>query len=315
VNRLARQWLDSAGMLLILVVLLAALAIMVPNFASPNNLKALLLSVATIGMIASTMLFCLAAGDFDLSVGSMVALGGVVSALVVVRTDNVPLALAAGIASCGVVGLVNGVVIAVVGINALIATLATLQIVRGLALILSDGSSIGVSHPDFMAIGQSTYFGLGSPIWLMIGLFVFFGWLLNRTVFGRNTLAVGGNREAAELAGISVVRTKIAVFTLQGLVCGLAGVVLASRITSGQPNTAVGLELQVISACVLGGVSLTGGIGSMSGVIVGVLIMGSVQNAMNLKNIPTFYQLVATGVILLAAVGFDRVRQKAKGRI
>ena len=134
---------------------------------------------------------------------------------------------------------------------------------------------------------------------------------MNRTIFGRNTLAIGGNAEAARLAGIGVARTKIIIFTLQGMMAGFAGVILASRMTSGQPATAQGLELQVISACVLGGVSLTGGVGTITGVIVGVLIMGTVQNAMNLLNIAPFYQYVASGSILLAAVLFDRLKQRA----
>jgi L-arabinose transport system permease protein len=144
----------------------------------------------------------------------------------------------------------------------------------------------------------------------MVACFVVFGILLNRTIFGRNTLAIGGNAEAARLAGIDVTRTKIIIFTLQGLMAGFAGVILASRMTSGQPATAQGLELQVISACVLGGVSLTGGVGTITGVIVGVLIMGTVQNAMNLLNVPPFYQYVASGSILLAAVLFDRLKRR-----
>ena len=135
-------------------------------------------------------------------------------------------------------------------------------------------------------------------------------WMLNRTVFGRDTLAVGGNAEAAHLAGIPVARVKIVIFTLQGMMAAFAGIVLASRMTSGQPNASLGFELEVISACVLGGVSLTGGIGSMGFVIAGVLIMGIVQNAMNLLNVPTFYQYVARGLILLAAVLFDRWKRR-----
>ena len=149
-----------------------------------------------------------------------------------------------------------------------------------------------------------------TPVWIMAACFLVYGVLLNRTIFGRNTLAIGGNAEAARLAGISVTRIKIIIFALQGLMAGFAGVILAARMTSGQPNTAQGLELQVISACVLGGVSLTGGVGTMTGVIVGVFIMGTVQNSMNLLNIAPFYQYVASGSILLAAVLFDRLRQR-----
>jgi L-arabinose transport system permease protein len=134
--------------------------------------------------------------------------------------------------------------------------------------------------------------------------------LLNLTAFGRNALAIGGNKEAAHLAGVAVTRIKITIFTLQGLIAAFAGLVLAARMTSGQPNTSQGLELEVISACVLGGVSLSGGVARIGAVIAGVLIMGIVQNAMNLLNIPPFYQYVARGVILLGAVMLDRLKQR-----
>jgi L-arabinose transport system permease protein len=145
---------------------------------------------------------------------------------------------------------------------------------------------------------------------MMIFAFVIFGWLISKTVFGRNTLALGGNEEAARLAGINVDWLKITIFTLQGLMAGFAGIVLASRMTSGQPMTSQGLELEVISACVLGGVSLTGGVGNIIAVIAGVFIMGAMQNAMNLLDVQTFWQYVARGAILLAAVLFDRFKQK-----
>jgi L-arabinose transport system permease protein len=269
----------------------------------------LALSVSTVGVIACTMLFCLASGDFDLSVGSVVAFSGILAAMMVNATGNVPLSLAVGILAGGVVGLVNGLVIACVGINALITTLATMQMVRGLAYLVSGGIAIGVREESFFNLGISSLWNIPIPVWIMLACFAVFGTLLNRTTFGRNTLAIGGNREAAHLAGIAVARTKVTIFALQGMIAGLAGVVLAARMTSGQPMTAQGLELQVISACVLGGVSLTGGVGTMGGVIVGVLIMGVVQNVMNLLNIPPFYQYLVSGAILLAAVMLDRLKQ------
>jgi L-arabinose transport system permease protein len=305
---LSRVW-ESTGMLLVLLILLLILSFTVDNFASWVNIKGMLLSVATVGMIACTMLFCLAAGDFDLSVGSVVAMSGVLCAVVINSTHSVALGILAGVFAGGVVGLFNGLVIAQLGINALITTLATMEIVRGFAFIICNGVAVGVRESSFYALGSSQPWGMPTPVWLMIAAFVLFGLLLNRTVFGRNTLAIGGNAEAARLAGVSVVRTKIIIFTLQGLVAGFAGVVLASRLTSGQPNNGLGLELQVISACVLGGVSLTGGIGAMLGVVTGVLIMGSVNDAMSLLNIPDFWQHVARGGILLAAVLIDRFKQ------
>ena len=304
-----KLWQNN-GMLLVCALLFLVLSFTVPNFATVENAKGLTMSVTTVGIVACTMLFCLAAGDFDLSVGSVVALAGVVAALTINKTGNIALAIAVPVALGAGVGAVNGFVIARLGINALITTLATMQIVRGFARLLADGSSIGVSNEAFGKLGQYKLLEFQSPVWVMVLCFVVFGLLLNKTIYGRNTLAIGGNSEAARLAGVNVARTKILIFAVQGAVAALAGVLLASRVSSGQPNTSEGLELQVISGCVLGGVSLTGGVGTISGMIVGVFIMGAVQNAMNLLNIPTFWQLVASGAILLAAVLLDKLKNR-----
>ena len=312
-RRAAGALWDAAGMAVVFALLFLACAIFVDNFTNVGNLKGLALSVATIGMIACTMLFCLAAGDFDLSVGSVVALSGVVAALVMNATGSVLAGVAAAVLAGGVVGAFNGFFIAVVGINALITTLASMQIVRGLALIFSDGKSIGIVPEGFIYLGIGSFLGVSMPVWIMVASFVVFGLLLNFTTFGRNALAIGGNHEAARLAGIRTTRNKIVIFTLQGLMAAFAGAVLASRFMSAQPNdTGKGLELQVISACVLGGVSLTGGIGTMTGVVVGVLIMGTLNNAMALLNIPAFWQYVVSGGVLLAAVMIDRLKQRGR---
>ena len=246
------NFFDRAGMLLVLALLFIGCALFVDNFLTWRNMQGLALAVTTIGMVSCTMLFCLAAGDFDLSIGSVVACAGVLAAVVMTQTGSI-------------------------------------------------------------ALGSSALLGLPTPVWITSACFIVFGFLLNRTVFGRDTLAVGGNSEAAHLAGIPVERVKIIIFTLQGIMAAFAGIVLASRMTSGQPNAGLGFELEVISACVLGGVSLTGGIGSMGFVIAGVLIMGIVQNAMNLMNVATFYQYIARGLILLAAVLFDRWKRRKQG--
>ena len=313
---IVRSLWQNAGMLLVFVLMFICCAIFVDNFFSRVNLKGLLLSVTVVGMISCTMLFCLAAGDFDLSVGSVVAMGGMVGAVVSNWADSALVGIAAGVVSGALVGLLNGFVIAQLGINALITTLATMQIARGLAFQFAPGgASVGIKDRDFHRLGSwsDPVFHIGSPIWLMILCFVVFGILLRYTTFGRNTLAIGGNPEAARLAGIRVTFTKMVIFTLQGALAAFAGVVLAARMTSGQPTTGLGgqgLELQVISACVLGGVSLTGGVGTIVGVIVGVLIMGTLNNVMNLLNIETFWQYIVSGGVLLAAVLLDRARTR-----
>lgn len=306
---LSQIW-DKFGMLVVFAALFLACCLFVPNFASLINMKGLGLAVSLAGMVACGMLFCLASGDFDLSVASIIACAGVTTAVVINHTESVTIGILAGLALGAAFGLMNGFVIAKLKINALITTLATMQIARGLGYIISDGKAVGIVEESFFEIGNTNLLGVPMPIWITILCFILFGFLLSKTTFGRNTLAIGGNEEAARLAGVNVVRTKIIIFTLSGLISAFAGIILASRMTSGQPMTSIGFELIVISSCVLGGVSLKGGVGKISYVIAGVLILGTVENAMNLLNISPFAQYVVRGLILLAAVIFDRYKQQ-----
>jgi L-arabinose transport system permease protein len=309
---LAMQRFSRSGMVVAFVLLFVLLSVSVPNFFSARNLQGLLLSVSLIGGISVTMMLVLALGEVDLSVASVVAFSGVVASIVISATHSVSCGIASGVLAGVMVGLFNGVVVARLRVNSLIATLAMMEVVRGLAYIVSHGEAVIISEESFFRLGAGSVLGIGVPIWENLILFLLFGWLLNYTVFGKNVLAIGGNSEAARLAGIEVTRVRITVFAMQGLVAGLAGVLLAARMSMGDPKTSQGLELGVISACVLGGVSLSGGVASISGVLVGVLIMGSVQNALSLLNVPTFYQYVIRGAILLLAVLFDQMRQRRK---
>jgi len=305
-----KQMIAQSGMIFVFLVVVVAAYIIAPQFMSKDNMISLGLQVSSIGVVACTMLFCLAAGDFDLSVGSTFALGGMVGVLIGNSTGSLWMGVLAALGVGIVVGLINGTVVAKFKINALITTLATMQIVRGFTNILGHGTPQSAAKPGFDFLGNQTYLSIPLPIWIMVSFFIVFGILLNRTVFGRNTLAIGGNKEAALLAGIRVDRTKIAIFALSGMAAAFAGIVSASRLVVASNNAGEKLELQAISACVLGGVSLSGGIGTMSGTVVGVLIMGIVENVMRLRNIDAFYQLVVTGTILLMAVLFDRVKLK-----
>jgi L-arabinose transport system permease protein len=305
-----RAMLVEYSMPIAFAVLFALLAVTVENFFSVANVVGLMLSVAQIGMVACTMMLCLASRDFDLSIGSTIAFAGVLGAIVLERSANVPLAMAAGLGAGALIGAANGVLIAYLRVNALIATLATMLMVRGLAFIVSQGQAVGINSDSFIEFGDARLFGLPVPVLVAAACFVVFGVLLNHTVFGRNTLAIGGNPEAARLAGVKVEQLRVWIFLLQGLVAGLAGLILASRITSGQPNAAQGFELDVISACVLGGVSLAGGKARIFGVLIGVLIMGTVENVMNLMNVDAFYQYLVRGMILLAAVLLDQLKTR-----
>lgn len=291
--QLTRIW-DQYGMLVIFAILFLLACVLVPNFASLINMRGLGLAVSMSGMVACS---------------------GVACAVGINATESIPLGILAGLSVGLVFGLINGIVVAKFKINALITTLATMQMARGVGYIISDGKAVGIVEEGFFELGNSALLGIPTPIWLTAVCFVLFGLLLNKTTFGRNTLAMGGNEEAARLAGVNVVRTKIIIFTMTGLIASLAGIILASRMTSGQPMTSIGFELVVISACVLGGVSMKGGIGKISYIIAGVLILGLMENAMNLLNISPFAQYVVRGLILLAAVLFDRYKQVRKARI
>ena len=309
-----RALLDTSGMIAIFLLLFIALAVLIPDFLTGRNMVGLLLSVTLIGSLAATMMLVLALGEVDLSVASTVAFAGVVAATVTTSTGSVFIGVLGGIVAGGAVGAFNGLVIAKFGINSLIATLAAMEFVRGLAYITSGGDAVMITVPGFFDLGSASFLGLTLPVWTMLACFVIFGVILNMTAFGRNVLATGGNSEAAALAGVNVRRLKIIVFGLQGVVAGVVGVLLASRMGLGDPNTSMGLELAVISACVLGGVALSGGVATITGVVVGVLIMGCVQNAMGLLNVPTFYQYLVRGGILLLAVMFDRWKQTRRQR-
>jgi L-arabinose transport system permease protein len=302
-NPTARALLKEHSMTLGYALLFVVLAFSVENFFSSANIVGLLLSVAQIGMVACTMMLCLASRDFDLSVGSTIAFAG-----------SVGLAIGGGLAAGALIGAGNGVLIAYLRVNALIATLATMLMVRGMAFIASQGQAVGIADESFFAFGDTIVLGLPLPIWMTVVCFIIFGVLLNHTVFGRNSLAIGGNPEAARLAGVRVERLRVWIFLLQGVVAALAGLILSARITSGQPNAATGFELDVISACVLGGVSLQGGKARIFGVVIGVLIMGTVENVMNLLNVDAFYQYLVRGLILLAAVLLDQLKTRGERR-
>ncbi|MFZ6849166.1 L-arabinose ABC transporter permease AraH [Undibacterium sp. RuRC25W] len=305
-----RHWLVEHSMTLGYIVLFIVLSLTVENFFSGTNIIGLMLSVAQIGMVACTMMLCLASRDFDLSIGSTIAFSGVLGAIILEHTHSIFLAVGGGLLAGALIGAGNGVLIAYLRVNALIATLATMLMVRGLAFIVSHGQAVGIADEGFISFGDGRLFGLPLPVLVTGACFIVFSVLLNHTVFGRNTLAIGGNPEAARLAGVKVERLRVWIFLLQGLVTAMAGLILASRITSGQPNSAQGFELDVISACVLGGVSLQGGKAKIFGVLIGVLIMGTVENVMNLMDIDAFYQYLMRGLILLVAVLLDQLKTR-----
>lgn len=303
-----------AGVVLALVALVAALSLSSPFFLTGSNLLNIGVAVALVGVVAAGSTLVMIAGGIDVSVGSTVALSGVSAAKTLTATGSVPLALAAGLLVGAAAGLVNGLIVTKLSINPLIATLGTLSVYRGLTFIASDGVAIGAAQPGFLDIGAGRFAGIPNPIVILVVVFAVLALVLHGTDTGRNVYAIGGNPDAARLAGIAVDRYRIGLYTLNGLLAGLSGVVLTARLGSGQPLAASGLELDAIAAVVLGGVALAGGIGTMGGTVLGVLVMGVLNNGLTILNIDSFYQYVARGTVLLVAVALDQFGQRRRQR-
>lgn len=301
-----RRLPETAVLAVVLVALGIFFATQSPFYFTPNNLLNILVNAAVIGIIAAPGTLLLVAGQFDLSVGSGAAFIGVVMAWASAQwgiPTGVLLALMAGL----LIGIVNGFAVTVLGINALITTLATLAILRGLGQVLAGGQTLLM--PGFGDLGNARPFlNIPVPVLVFVGVVILTALVMKFTVFGRSMYAIGANPVAARLAGI---RTKTAIFggfLASGAAVAVGGLILVSQLGAASPNAASGLELSVVTAVILGGASLAGGRGTIAGTILGVLILGSLNNGLTLMNIDSFWQDVARGSLLLAAVGFDQLR-------
>jgi ribose transport system permease protein len=251
------------------------------------------------------MVILLVGGMFDLSVGSMLSMVGVLTTWMMTRGQvPVPLAILAGLGIAAVGGALNGVVVAKVRVNALITTLGTMQIFKGIALIVG-GPGIANLPPSFSKVGQAEWLGLQSPIWLMLAVAVAGQWLMAKTRFFRKYYYIGANAKAAHLSGIPVDRMLIAAFTLSGLLAGLAGMIFAARFGTALSTAGDGTELRVITAVILGGASLTGGRGTVWGTLVGVLFISLINNVMTFAALKSEWQSIVIGSVLIIAVAMD----------
>ena len=299
-------WLQRVGILVGLAVICTTLAIMTPSFATTGNLINVARQISINGILAVGVTYVLLTGGVDLSLGSVVALAGVVAATLA-RPGEYPLAvpILLGILAGAACGAVNGVVVTWGKVAPFIATLGMMTVARGLALVLSGGRPVSNVSPAFARLGGD-FAGIPVPV-LVLGGVAAGSWLfLTNTRLGRYVYAVGGNENAARAAGISVARVKLFAYTTCGAMAGLAGVVLAARITAGQPNAGVAYELDAIAAVVIGGTSLSGGVGGIGGTILGALLMGVINNGLDLLNVSSYYQQIVKGGIIIGAVWLDR---------
>jgi ribose transport system permease protein len=288
-------------------------AILFPtSFFSRANLRVVLNNMAVDGILSVGMMTLMIAGVFDLSVGSMLSLVGVVTGWLLVhgRWPVVP-ALAAGLAVAALGGLVNGVLVARARVNALITTLGTLGIFQGVAILIA-GPSIADLPAGFTALGQTEWLGLQLPVWSMFVLAVAAHYLLRHTRYFRQFYYVGSNPRAARLSGIDVERMQILGFTLSGLIAGVAGLAFAARVGTAVANAGLGAELRVITAVILGGASLSGGKGSIAGALVGVLFMALVNNVLIIARVSSYWQGIVVGVILVLAVALDSFQTRLR---
>lgn len=313
-NILVSVFKNNRGIIIVLLLIGIMLSILSPVFLTTDNLITVLRQISTNMYLALGMTFVMILGGIDLSVGSIVAMCGTLIVGFIV-TNGIPMipAIILGILIGTFLGFVNGIVIAKFQVPAFIITLATMNVARGIAYVYSGGRSTRIVDDSFNRIGTGYIGFLPLPVLYMIILIFIFIILLNKTEFGTYVYAVGGNRESARLSGVPIKKVEIIVYTLSGFLSAFAGLVLCSRLYSGQPSVGDGYELDAIAACVLGGVSMAGGVGRISGTIFGVIVIGIINNGLNLMNVSSYWQLIVKGFIIAIAVLIDSYKGKYKG--
>lgn len=299
------------GIFLVFALICLALALSTPRFFTVPNLMIIGTQVSINALLAFGVTFVIITGGIDLSLGSMVAVAGVTAAMFA-HPDTYPLLvpLFAGLGAGVFFGAFNGFAITKSKVPPFIVTLGTMTIGRGLALILSKGRPISNLSDSFNFIGGGNVFGIPFPIIILIIAFIICSIILNKTVLGRYMYAVGGNESAARASGIRVTNVKMWVYTLCGLLSAVGGILLTSRITTGQPNAGAGFELDAIAAAIIGGTSTSGGTGTMTGTLIGALLIGVISNSLDLLNVTSYYQQVVMGIIIIGAVVLDSVGKK-----
>ena len=298
---------------LVLCVFLSVFPKTSGSFFTRQNIFNVLRQISTNLFLACGMTMVIILGGIDLSVGSIVALSGCISAGCVARYNlPLPIALLMGLLVGLLVGMFNGAVISKTTIPAFIVTLATMNIAKGLAYVYTGGSPVRVVTKEWQFLGAG-YVGIfPTPVVILVIVLIITAIIMNKTKMGRHMYAVGGNQQAAEFSGIKVEKVKFFVHAFSGLMAGLAGIVLASRMYSGQPTAGDGAEMDAIAAVVVGGTSMAGGSGKIGGTIIGGLIIGVLNNGLNLLNVNSFWQYVVKGVVILLAVFLDYFRNKGK---
>ncbi len=305
----SKEWLIEQKSLIALLLLIVVVSFLNDNFFTVDNILNILRQTSVNAIIAVGMTLVILTAGIDLSVGSVLALCGAFAATMIGLEIPVMIAVPTALLAGAALGAISGIIIAKGKVQAFIATLVTMTLLRGVTMVYTEGRPISAGFTDvadsFAWFGTGYALGIPVPIWLMVIVFASVWYLLNHTRFGRYVYALGGNESATRLSGINVDRVKIGVYAICGLLAALAGLIVTSRLSSAQPTAGMGYELDAIAAVVLGGTSLAGGKGRIMGTLVGALIIGFLNNALNLLDVSSYYQMIAKAVVILLAVLVD----------
>mgnify|MGYP000963246507 FL=1 len=302
------------GILIGLFVLSAILTVSTDFFLTGKNLLTILRQISINVLLAFGMTFVLIVGGIDLTVGSVVGASGVAVVMLIEAGFPIPIAIICALLLGALIGLINGSIIAYTGMPAFIVTLSMQGVVRGVAYIITDGRSVASSNKFFTTIGNSYFFGIPIPIYIVVFVMIIISIILYRTKFGRRMYAIGGNATAAKFSGIKIKSLVVRVYIISAVLSALAGIVLASRMYSGQPTAGQGYESDAIAAAVLGGTSFSGGIGTVGGTLIGALVIGVLSNGLNLLHISSYVQMVIKGIVIILAVGIDLFKNRDKSK-
>ncbi|WP_199724020.1 MULTISPECIES: ABC transporter permease [Anaerotruncus] len=313
-REMSRRALSSnlLGLFVVLILMCVVFTILKPGFLTGKNLLNILTAASLSGLIAIGESYLIIAGQIDLSPGAIAAFAGVFSALLAQRGMPILLIILITVAMGALFGAVSAFQVNALKIQPFIATLAVMSIARGLAYIICAGKPVFISHNTYIKIGITRILGIPLPVIILVVMFLVWGVALSKTRFGRNVYAVGGNPAAARLAGINADAVKRGLFILSSCLASLGGIILASRMNTGQPGAASDVDFDAITASVLGGIAMTGGTGSLSGTFLGVLILQGFNNGLLLLNVSTFWQDVARGLLMMFALTFDFYRKQRR---
>lgn len=291
---------------LILLVICVFATILSPSFLSVTNLFNVFKQITVAGIVGCGMTFVILTGGIDLSVGSILGLSGVLASGVLASTGNTAVAVAVSLTVGIACGAVNGFFVSVCGIPPFISTLGMMTLLRGVILVYTKGSPIPIKSDAYKFFGKGSVAGIPVPVIILIIVFLLAHYILTQTSYGRSVYAVGGNREAARLSGIRVKTSEFLVYTLNGLMCGMAGLILTARLGSAQSTSGTGIEMDAIAAVILGGTSLSGGVGFVLPTVVGAMIMGIIDNILTLMNVNPHATNIVKGAVILIAVLVDK---------